>query len=283
MNKLPMPFIVGVGRSGTTLLRLMLDAHPELSIPPETQFLPTLIEQSPNSIEQFLLIVQASHTWQDFDISVEQFKQRLMMAMPNTFDLSTAVVAFYQYYAQLQGKVRFGDKSPPYVQHMPSIQALLPQAKFIHLIRDGRDVALSYQNKWFGPGDDIEKAAVFWRDRIVNARKAESVLHKQSYIEVHYESLVLQPEQTLRKICHFIELDYHTDMMIYHQNSAKKLAQLKDNALASAEQRQFIHQNTQRPPDASQIGKWRSVFNEDQKRRFMQHTHELMRELGYEY
>ena len=96
-----MPFIVGVGRSGTTLLRLMLDAHPDLCIPPETGFIPAA---AGGSRDQFFKIISQFETWKDFDLAEDEFLAALRCIEP--FVLADGVRAFYRLYALRLGKSR---------------------------------------------------------------------------------------------------------------------------------------------------------------------------------
>jgi hypothetical protein len=151
----PVPFVVGMGRSGTTLLRLMLDAHPELAIPPETHFLADL--QKDLTLVDFYNILVTYRTWSDFGISHREFLQELRDI--ENFDVSNGLRCFYRLYARRFAKVRWGDKTPLYSSRMLNISDLLPETRFVHLIRDGRDSALSYRSVWFGPRDDLEAHA----------------------------------------------------------------------------------------------------------------------------
>src|SRR6185312_12892073 len=169
----PAPFIVGVGRSGTTLLRLMLDAHPQLAIPSETLFLQDVIKRGAGR-ENFVDIVTASQTWPNMAMDCCEL-EAAVAAAPS---LSDAIRAFYRLYTERRGKTRWGDKTPYYRAFMAGIAKLLPEAHFVHVIRDGRDSALSYQGLWFGPGDDFEKQARFWSEAIENARtQARDLAH----------------------------------------------------------------------------------------------------------
>src|SRR5918992_468724 len=97
----PSPFIVGAGRSGTTLLRLMLDAHPDLAIPPETHFLPDVAracERAPNARRSFVETVVSSRTWEDYGLREDLLTQKIAGIEP--FDLSEAVRTFYNLYAE---------------------------------------------------------------------------------------------------------------------------------------------------------------------------------------
>src|SRR5687767_7251824 len=140
----PAPFVVGVSRSGTTLLRLMLDAHPQLTIPPETHFVPELIRAAGRrraSAEGLAEIIVSQRQWGDF--GVDEAELRLRLEALDRVEPAGALRAFYGLYAEKQGKPRWGDKTPIYVEHMRGIAKALPEARFVHLIRDGRDVALS--------------------------------------------------------------------------------------------------------------------------------------------
>src|SRR5262249_25559921 len=151
-------------RSGTTLLRLMLNAHPDLAIPPETGFLEPLAylaqagETDPRRIFSTIIDYPPdAPIWPDFQISQAAFWERLR-AIPGLTP-AEAARAFYRMYAERHGKSRWGEKTPLHGLHMAAIGALLPEARFIHVIRDGRDVALSLRGLWFSPGDDITKLA----------------------------------------------------------------------------------------------------------------------------
>jgi len=126
-----MPFIVGVPRSGTTLLRLMLDAHPELCIPSETHFLPGLLKlggETASACEPFFRAVTEFETWDDFNLSVDEFARVLKTIDP--FVISEGVRAFYRLYAARFGKKRWGDKTPPYSLFLREVESILPEAPF---------------------------------------------------------------------------------------------------------------------------------------------------------
>src|ERR687889_109514 len=142
----PAPFVVGVGRSGTTLLRMMLDAHPELAIPPEAHFINPFIQVSGRlrfnpRIAANAIVHDDRRRWSDFGLSEEDLLERFEATRP--FTTSDALRAFFELYASKHGKARWGDKTPDYVRKMKKIQKTLPEARFIHVIRDGRDAGLS--------------------------------------------------------------------------------------------------------------------------------------------
>ncbi len=281
----PAPFIVGVGRSGTTLLRLMLDAHPELAIPSETHFLPTLLAEAAGADRAlFFRTLTGSETWPNMALGTEELEQALDAVEP--FSPAEGLRAFYRLYARRLGKTRWGDKSPPYRRHMATIQRALPEAHFVHMIRDGRDVALSYRGLWFGPGDDIEAQARFWVDEIGRARRQATDL--RHYAELRYEDLVADPEASLRRLCQDLDLAFDPAMLAYHRASAERLAETKSAfGPAGSTPRDLdaflaIHERVSRPPDAGRIGRWRSEMPPEQQRLYEAIAGPLLAELGYE-
>ncbi len=284
MNLSPAPFIVGVARSGTTLLRLMLDAHPALAIPGETHFLAPLIHQRTGSKEEFLAIVTQSDTWEN--MALEPAALRASLDRLDGFSLPQAIRCMYRLYASRFGKDRWGDKTGRYLNRMVALQEFLPEARFVHIIRDGRDTALSLQGLWFGPGDDIADLARFWAGRIRRARQQAAELSR--YMEVRYEALVSEPESTLRRICDFIELPFHPAMLAYTSTAQERLAEYKrpfgTRGKAPADIGQFvsIYARAATPPDASRIGRWRSEMSLQDRRQYEAIAGTMLRDLGYE-
>ena len=150
----PAPFVCGVTRSGTTLLRLMLDSHPDLAIPGETHWVPKLIkafERSKQSAEDAANLAIDHKRWGDFHLDADELRARINALDPVT--AADTIRAFYMLYAEREGKIRYGDKTPGYVREMRRIQRVLPEARFVHIIRDGRDVSLSPPADELGPRD----------------------------------------------------------------------------------------------------------------------------------
>lgn len=284
---LPVPFIVGAGRSGTTLLRLMLDAHPEMAIPPETGFIPaalTASQASENPQEDFVQAVVQFETWDDLNISAAEYRTALDSLRPFTF--SDGVRTFYQLYAARHGKRRWGDKTPLYALHLPKIAAALPEARFIHMIRDGRDVALSIRPLWFAPGQDIQTLARDWKQLIETTRELSGCV--RNYLEIRYEDLVRDPERELAKVCQFINLPYDPLMLLYYRNAGSRLSEVKTryredgSVLISKSERLFNHRFTTSPPQVSRIDRWKNEMTKEEKGEFLCVAGKLLEALGYE-
>jgi len=288
-QRAPAPFIVGVGRSGTTMLRLMLDAHPELTIPPETHFVPDLIEaiQGGAGREKAVETMTAARQWGDLGIEPEEVLER--WSALDGFQPGPALRAFYAIYTERQGKPRWGEKTPIYVKNMRRIESVLPEARFIHVIRDGRDVALSRWKRTLGDKEPAPATQVAegWRRRIRRAQKQGAKL--KHYLELRYEDLVTDTEPNLRAIAEFIELDWDPVMLRYHEHAAERMAEMARDLPASdgkptrpGKERMQAHAMTQKPPDPSAIYRWKERMSAEDVAAFDAAAGGLLAELGYE-
>ena len=286
-NFAPMPIIVGAARSGTTLLRLMLDAHPELCIPPETGFIPeaaALIGEDIYVRESFLKLVVQSQSWPDFNLSLDNFWNELAYICP--FDVSEGLRCFYRLYSARFNKKRWGDKTPVYCLGMLEIQRVLPEAHFIHIIRDARDAALSVLGLWFAPGTDLETIALDWSRRIQKTRALGKICHH--YMEIKYEDLIRNYRVELLKICEFLGLPYDLQMERYFETSKMRLDEVKTvykpdgSVLITKEERLYNHRFTSQPPQVSRIFRWKKEMSQEMRVKFESVAGDMLRELGYE-
>jgi len=286
----PAPFVVGVNRSGTTLLRMMLDAHPELTIPPETHFIPEVIRRAnhENTRRRLIRSITRHPRWGDFGLDEGEFRARAKQVRPLT--ASGAIRCFYELYADKQGKPRWGDKTPRYMRAMPRIARALPEVRFIHLIRDGRDVALSQRERVID-GETVTMAAMAerWQRRIVAAREGAADIKPDAYLEVRYEDLVTDTEGTLRRICEFAGLGFDPAMLDYHRRAGERLAEMNrdlDNAengiVRTATNRLAAHALTTEPPTTDRCERWRNEMTAAEVAEFESVAGDLLAGLGYE-
>jgi hypothetical protein len=283
----PAPFIVGVPRSGTTLLRLMLDAHSLMAIPPETHFIPKLIrrvERSKGDPRGAVIDLVTTHRrWPDFELERTDFEAKLDAA--RELDAATVVRCFYEAYAEAQGKPRWGEKTPQYLRMMGRIARTLPEAHFVHIIRDGRDVALSLLSVEWGP-TNVTHAAEQWVDEIHTARR--KVYRIPHYIEVRFEELVADPEPVLRRVCEFTELEFEPAMLSYHQGAATRMGEMeRDFQIAGGptltpEERVRQHALVSAPPSTEAAGRWQERMDPADVAAFEAIAGEMLTELGYE-
>jgi hypothetical protein len=283
----PSPFVVGVPRSGTTLLRLMLDAHPKLTIPPETHFVPAVIRavRRGRTADGVAAVITDHRRWADFGLDADALRERIGAVDP--LEAGGAIRAFYELYADKQGKPRWGDKTPGYATKMRRIQKALPEARFIHVIRDGRDVIASRARRAQREPLPVDVAARRWKRRVLSTRKrAEDVEH---YMEVRYEDLVAGPEETLRRVCSFIELPFDEAMLAYHERAAERLAEIDRDLPArrgrhelEAQPRIAAHEHADEPPLAQRAGAWREEMSPEDFAAFEAEAGGLLADLGYE-
>jgi hypothetical protein len=208
----PAPFfIVGSARSGTTFLRLTMNAHPEIAVPPESRFITELHAGSEEvEVGDFLHQLASHARFSAWELPIEAVQAQLQGLTRASY--SDAIAAAYTAYAHAHGKSRWGDKTPRYVVNIPELAELFPSSRFIHLIRDGRDVALSYADVPFGPSN-VAKAAELWANRVAKGLRDGRVLERGRYIEIMYSDLVEDNEGEIKDICAFIGVDFEPSML----------------------------------------------------------------------
>lgn len=237
-------FIIGSPRSGTTLLRLMLASHPDLLVAPECGFAIWFAEKyqhlnlkDPAIVEQFADDVYRSKKFDTWGISSEEL--RIFLQASEATSYSDLVASVYACYGSRIGKnyKRWGDKNNFYLNHIAQLADLYPEARFIHIVRDGRDVACSYRElskrtfkSEYAPNlsSDVETIAQEWKRNIKTVQNAFSELSSEQRVEIRFDDLVLNTEEYLRKLCEFIEVEYSPLMLNYHDiNATQQLEPVK--------------------------------------------------------
>lgn len=270
------PFIVGRGRSGTTLLRAMFDAHPSMCVPGESHFVVQFARhrtsyETPNGFDADRFTRELFKHWafRRWGLPLGAVEDAFRAAPP--IDFPAAIRTLYGSYASFRGKVRYGDKTPSYVVHVGLLAATFPEAVFVHLIRDGRDVALSYLATDFGVST-LGQAAIHW-DRSVRAgRAAGSALGPARYREVRYEDLVREPERVLAELCTFVGLPFDERMLRYFERVSGLVPTISHSE---------HHRNLYRPPTVG-LRDWRHHLSADDVGVFESLAGDLLDELGYE-
>ncbi|MDQ5814833.1 MAG: sulfotransferase [Actinomycetota bacterium] len=206
-------FVVGSARSGTTLVRMMLNAHSDIAVPPESRFIVELWRgQDEVEVDGFLSELEAHKRWSSWETPIESVRAQLPDDSRVSF--ATAIEAAYRAYARERGKTCWGDKTPRYVESIPLLARLFPTAKFVHQVRDGRNVALSYADVPFGP-KNVGKAATLWARRVVAGIRDGRPLGPSRYMELRYEDLVVDAERSVKALCTFLDVRYDSGMLNY--------------------------------------------------------------------
>jgi LPS sulfotransferase NodH len=221
------PFVIGCGRSGTTLLRSMLDSHPDLAIPPETYFIPRLAREwqqrvlrSEADVARFVDALTGTNGYKQMGTPVHLLRASLIGSLPTGY--ADAIRSVYALYSERRGKRRYGDKTPAYVLEIDRLSALFPEAVFVHIIRDGRDVAMSFVDG--GWADDLAQAVLYWKLQVSRGRASGRRLAPGRYVEIRYEDLVADPASTLSQVCRSIRLTYNEAMLEYRTSADRWVA-----------------------------------------------------------
>lgn len=229
----PPIFIIGNPRSGTTLLRLMLTCHRNIVIPPECGFMIWWYEKykdwnanySREQLDNFLDDLFSSKKIETWNLNRSSLKTILL---DRHFHSYAALISnVYKFYAitQKASFKRWGDKNNFHLNHIETILGLFSQAQFIHIVRDGRDIACSYKklaesnfNSKYAPKlpSDVYDIAMEWMSNIKKIRSSFETINWDKVIEIRYEDLVSYPEKTLRNICTFLNEEFDPLMLEFY-------------------------------------------------------------------
>lgn len=246
----------------------MLNAHPEIAVPPESRFIIELWKGSETvDVDSFLRALDAHSRFQTWDLPITAVRDELEDRQQTSY--AEAISAAFRAYARVHGKSRWGDKTPRYVEHIPLLATLWPQGRFVHLIRDGRDVALSYADVPFGP-TTVGRAARLWARRVKAGCDAGRALAKGRYLEVNYEDLVDDAEGEIKDICDFLVVDFDPGMLDYTERA-------RGSVLPRAS---MYNPNVVKPP--SRTRSWRESMDPRHVEAFEAVAGDVLSELGYE-
>ncbi len=258
-------FIGGAGRSGTTLLRMMLDSHPNICCGPELKILPDI------SRCLGLLLGPLRGVMEGYGNTPDQVRHHFCRL----------VEGLVENFLQASGKTRWAEKTPHNVLSMAALRNLFPEARFLHVIRDGRDVACSLVTmQWADPNtgrkvdyiQNIAKAARYWRQIVEAGRKqAASPNLAGRVLEVRYETLVLETEETLQKVLAFLEEPWHPGVLSYDGASHSPFPEPDESSTHQA----------RKPVYHSSIGRWKTEMTEADRAAFKHEAGQLLVTLGY--
>lgn len=275
VNHIQPIFLLGLPRSGTTLLRLLLNAHSRIAIPFESF---VLIEYAARLNEyNNLKTLKDRHRLVNDLLASKGISQWKPPVLPQDIDLekctdyAETINQIYKTYALKCGKGIWGDKTPSYIYDIHILNKLFPESRFIHIIRDGRDVCLSQIRNRFGSyyfPDALRK----WVEVISWSRKMGRLLPQHRYLEIRFEDLLVNPEKTLKQIMKFLQLPYENRMIEEYWNRASE--NLPSTSLN-------YHQNLNRPIDNSQAYKWKRILSHADQTLAYRIAGDLFEELDY--
>ena len=210
-------FIVGAPRSGTSLLRDLLRQHPRIGLAPyETDFLPVLTRKQTQwgdlsewqNFERFYQWALRFQYFKHFETEggkiIEGEKWHAACERHDAAGIFEALVR-HDGGSPLGSERIWGDKTPPYRLHLPLLKQLFPDSRFIHIIRDVRDVCLSSHSAW---GKSMVRTAQIWADETPICQEAGREMKPEDYLELRYEDLTGAPETWLRRVSDFLEVPF---------------------------------------------------------------------------
>lgn len=219
-------FVVSAPRSGSTLLRLMLDAHPQLAVPPPGWLFDLVypylysygdLGQPANllALAEDMLQAPTVGKW-----PVKPEPRDLVRAAPRpTF--AGLYEALHVAYANAEGKQRWGEKTPRNAFWIDEIRALFPDAQFIHIVRDGRDQAIDISDSLLWPYS-VYSGANLWQRYVSAVRESATRLPVDAYFEIRYEDLCAEPETRIRRLCEFLREDFDPRMLAPHETRSAR-------------------------------------------------------------
>ena len=270
------PILVSSGRTGLTLLRLIFDSHPELAVAHEPRFLAPMARKHRRyerdgevEVERFVEDLYRFANFRRLGLPRQDVRAALDADVPT--DFADAARRVFGLFAESQGKRLYANKSPVSISYLEPLARLFPEARFVHLVRDGRDVALAYLERNKGPSS-VAEGAFHWRLRVSRGRRAGERLGPDRYQEYSYEALIDDPEGTVRDVCRFLKLDYHHQMLDYGDTAVRFLAVAKHPE---------DHQHLAMAPTKGLID-WRRSMSAHDLALFEAIGGDLLEELGYE-
>jgi hypothetical protein len=212
----PLVFVGGAERSGTTLLRNMLNAHPALAVPDESPFVHQTHQRLARAGEQRNIefawrLIRESNRFRQWRLPAAEV-QALLDRTPH-HSYAELVRTLYAAYAHSRGKPHSGDKTTGNALRFTWLAELFPRSRFVHVVRDPRDVCMSRTVQIFNDGS-LPGAARHWRAHVAAARAAARSLGERM-IEIRYEQLVSEPRAHLEQLCAFIGIPFDSVMLEY--------------------------------------------------------------------
>ena len=270
-------FIFGMERSGTTLLSMMVGAHGQIAVPLATTGMWIGFAQRLGDFnnlatrEDVVRLVDAIRSHERIRLwDAELDRAALMKDLP-LGNYGAVLARFHAEYARAKGKPFWANVDIATLDHMEQANAWFSDARFLHIVRDGRDVALSHQTMRYGAGN-IAECARAWVNRTTTNAKMGSLLGPKRYMTVRFEDLVLDTRTSLDRICGFLGVAFDESMLHYADMVEEKIP----------EDRRWLWPAISRPPQESRAGQWRKRMTETQRIVFEGIANRTLKDWGYE-
>lgn len=283
----PFAFIVGNPRSGTTLLRHIVDSHSQIAFLLESAWFMNWFEKRIGLDPEGLvtpglvpILLSKRRLFRDIDLGITARELEGWIQSSGGLSWAQLISILCDRYGQARGKPLVGNKTPSFVRRIGAMHQLWPEAKFVHLIRDGRDVFLSARVKWKDKSnfrqfstwnqDNVTTVALWWEWNVRLGREAGRMLRPDLYYEMRYENLVADPETECAGLCAFLGVPFESAMLRHEDNF--QIRRRRDGAVINA--RVAL-------PITAGLRNWRSEMTAAEIERFEAAAGTLLDELGY--
>lgn len=270
-------FFIGAPRSGTSLISQIIGSHPAIAVPYESHFYNTFApwvrhygdlkrRRNRQRLVRDVLRTAMVRAWVP---RVDESAALGRIDRSGRFDLNGVFAGIMEAWCAAQGKRRWGEKTPAHVFFADRILQGFPDARFVYIVRDGRDAALSWLRAGFGP-QHIYPAARGWLRFLQAARKLEEGLGGARFCKLRYEDLLRDPEQLTRRVCEFLSEEYSANMLDFYRSEGRYPTDVRNKT------------NLARPVMADNAGKWRHQLSARQIRIFEAVAGKELEAHGYE-
>lgn len=228
---------MGAQRSGTTLLRLILNAHSRIAIPEEARFLTPILKKkhlakhfSGESLRRLVRYLSANEQFRLWNYNSHPFLAGL--SQKDAVSLRELIETMFSSYCAAEGKTIWGDKSL-FFSSIDILGTLFPDARFIHIVRDGRDVFDSWR-KMDSTKGNAAVIALDWRYKLYRIERSLKRIPSAQQLTIRYEDLIGEPEKQLKAICAFIGVEYEAGMLDFHKTSHQYIGDHHSNLIFNA-------------------------------------------------
>ena len=262
-------FLVGSPRSGTTILQSLLAAHPEVISFPESKFFHYLLYDKfagklPSRMEAFFKDeIKRPEFLENFDDS------------QNVETKTAWFVGILDGLATEQNKSIWLEKTPEHMYFIEDIERLLPNAKFIHILRNGMDAIASmyeatrnFSNLW-GAGWDLNHCVGRWEHAMLTSHK---YIKKSNHIFIRYEDVLDNTTKLLGEICNFMGIEYEDEMLLNYKEKASRLSLNLP-----------WHQGIDRDIKSTKVHKYHNSFNCDEIQSILTRIQWVNSEVAYKF
>lgn len=269
--------MLSAGRSGTTLLRSMLVASGKISIPPESFALPyaalqfqAMQEQNWYNLSRLIIsLFESIHSFSYWEMDMQPVYEKVRVLPEKERSLARLLDILFMHYAteKFPTAQLWGDQSPENVKRLAWLFDVFPKGKYVHVLRDGRDVVASWRER----GESLDSAIKRWRVAVEKATWLKAKVSSEHYLELRYEDLVSHPEASLQNLCTYLNINYDEDMLNYWQKDTTVEHRFWGNA----------HRNLVKPVFSNSVGSWRKRLTLEEQAIVQQNLQGLLAQNAY--